>query len=501
MGENENKNTYNHILKYTSIFGGVQVLNVLIGIARNKILAVMLGTEGMGLMALLNSTVNFISQATNLGLPISAVRSLATYFNDGDEERIRRYIAVIRSWCFLAALLGMIICILAGPVLNAFSFSWGNHTLHFILLSPAVGMLAITGGETAIMKATRRLSQLAVIQLLSVFLIILITIPLVYFFGQSAIVPLIVSTALVSMCATIVFSYRTYPLRKTSHKGILKEGSGMVRLGLSFVVTAAFASGADMAIRAFLNVEASLDIVGLYNAGIMITLTYASLVFMAMETDYFPRLSAVSSDIEGLTDTVNKQAEVSILLLSPMLAALMLLLPVLIPLLFSSSFSPAVSMAQASMFAMYLRAVALPVAYIALAKGDSLPYLLIESFYSIMLFVCVSVGFLIGGLVGAGLGVSVSYLIEFIGNLIFTRLRYGFSLKNQAWKYIFLQYPLGLLAYVASLSPNPIINWTAGILIVVLSSVISISVFRKKTSLLDGLRRKYGNRGKQSAEE
>ena len=54
---------YLHILKYTGLFGGVQGLNVLIGIVRNKLVAVLLGPQGVGLISLFNTTVRFISDS------------------------------------------------------------------------------------------------------------------------------------------------------------------------------------------------------------------------------------------------------------------------------------------------------------------------------------------------------------------------------------------------------------------------------------------------------
>jgi len=60
------------------------------------------------------------------------------------------------------------VCLLLGPLLSQTTFAWGNHTLHFMLLAPAVGMLAITGGETAILKAMRSLGSLASVQVLAV---------------------------------------------------------------------------------------------------------------------------------------------------------------------------------------------------------------------------------------------------------------------------------------------------------------------------------------------
>ena len=39
----ERDDSYGHVLKYTSIFGGVQGLNILISLVRNKIVALLLG--------------------------------------------------------------------------------------------------------------------------------------------------------------------------------------------------------------------------------------------------------------------------------------------------------------------------------------------------------------------------------------------------------------------------------------------------------------------------
>ena len=68
------KNSYSHILKYTGLFGGVQGLNMLVGVVRNKFTAMFLGPSGMGLLSLFNSTSNFLSSASNLGIPTSGVR-------------------------------------------------------------------------------------------------------------------------------------------------------------------------------------------------------------------------------------------------------------------------------------------------------------------------------------------------------------------------------------------------------------------------------------------
>ena len=57
--------SYNHILRYTGLFGGVQGLNILVGVVRNKLVAMILGPDGMGLISLFNSTLKLMSDSTN----------------------------------------------------------------------------------------------------------------------------------------------------------------------------------------------------------------------------------------------------------------------------------------------------------------------------------------------------------------------------------------------------------------------------------------------------
>ena len=101
---------------------------------------------------------------------MSAVKNISLAYDEGNEVLMAHQIKIIRSWSLATAVLGMMVCMLLSPLLNKWSFSWGNHTLHYILLSPVVALSAITGGEAAILKGLRRLRSLAVISLLNVVL-------------------------------------------------------------------------------------------------------------------------------------------------------------------------------------------------------------------------------------------------------------------------------------------------------------------------------------------
>ncbi|EHO71873.1 hypothetical protein HMPREF9140_00814 [Prevotella micans F0438] len=490
MKKEDSKDRYSHILRYTGLFGGVQGLNILIGIVRNKLVAMILGPNGMGLISLFNSTIKLVSDSTSFGISMSAVRNISEDFDRQNIEKLEADVALVRSWSFLTALLGMFVCIAFSPLLSSFTFSWHGHTLHFIFLSPIVAMTAITGGELAVLKGVRRLKALAGISVYSVIGALLVSVPLYYIYKERAIVPSLVIMAFIQMALTIAVSYKIFPLRLSLSRSVLRQGYSMIRLGIAFVFAGILGSGADFVIRSYISNVAGIDTVGLFNAGYMLTMTYVGTVFSAMETDFFPRLSGVSSLGFTFNRTVSNQIEVMLLLVSPLLVVFTFTLPILLPLLYTGKFLPALGMIQIIVLAMYFRALKLPVEYIPLAKGDSLSYLFLEAFYDIVLVVLVIILFRKFGLTGAGVAVTLAGIIDFIVVFIYARLRYAYKPTAGIVKYTLIQLPIGLLAYASTWIADPRLYWSIGALLAILSMTASLSILRKKTRLWAALMRK-----------
>lgn len=485
--EEQRDDSYGHVLKYTSVFGGVQGLNILVSLVRNKIVAMLLGPEGMGLASLFQTTVNFISQSTNLGVSFSAVRNVSELFDTGDEARIAHFIKVVRAWSLLTGLVGMLLCILIGPMLSNLTFSWGNHTLHFVLLSPLVALLAVTGGETAILKGARQLKSLAVIQVYGMLSALVIAIPIYYFFGQSGIVPVMVLMGLTMLLLTIQRSYRLYPLHLTGAKGILGEGMGMVRLGVAFTLAGVLGSGAEFIIRTYLNNVADLKTVGLYNTGYILTMTYAGLVFSAMETDFFPRLSAVNSQWQNCNDIINKQIEVSLLLISPMLVAAQFAIPFVIPILFTTKFMPVVDMVRILLLAIYLRAIKLPISYLPLAKGDSLSYLFLEAVYDILVVLLVIWGYSHWQLLGTGVAITISGVFDYFMIMGYSYLKFHYRPTASVLGYSLLHLSLGVVAFLLATFTDGWQWWIGGLLVFIMTTVATLYTFYHKVALWNKL--------------
>ena len=152
MRQQEKTNGYTHILKYMGVFGSIQGVTIGLGIIRNKLVAVLIGPAGVGIISLFNSAITLLTNTSNMGLGVSGVRNVSEAYEANDGQRLESAVATLRFWAFFAGFLGMSLCLALSAWLSQITFSDSVHTVDFILLSPIVALSCITVGETAILK-------------------------------------------------------------------------------------------------------------------------------------------------------------------------------------------------------------------------------------------------------------------------------------------------------------------------------------------------------------
>lgn len=418
--------SYKQLTKYILGFGGIQSLNILIALVRNKFISIILGPSGIGLISLFQSGITLIQNSTNFGLSQSGVRTISIAYEEENTASLQESISMIRSWSMLTAILGLCTCFILSGALSMFVFSSMEHTLDFILLSPIVALTAITGGEMAILKAVRQLKTVAKLSTLTALTALVTSIPLFYFLGTDGIIPALLIASILMFFITISYSYKQYPVRISFKKSFLLKGKDTLFLGLAFVGAGILGSGAEFIIRTFLNRNGGEAVVGLYNAGYMLAFSYAGIAFAAFDNEYFPRLSRLCEEGDKLNikNTIVKQIKISLLFIVPMVMILIPLLPYIIPLLFSSRFNDVIPMAQITMLAMIVRAITLPVEYLPLAKGDSKSYLLMESIYDIIIATLVCYCYSLYGITGTGFAIVAGSILSMLFNIVYVKYKY-----------------------------------------------------------------------------
>lgn len=485
------ENSYKQIIKATSIFGGVQVFNILIAIIRSKVIAILLGPAGMGIIGLLSSTTSLISSVSNFGLGISAVKDIANAFSTGDHKRVGFVASVFKRLVWLTGILGMIITLVMSSWLSEITFGNKNYTWSFILISVTLLLGQLNSGQLVILQGTRHLKWLAKANIYSSLLSLILTLPLYYLYGEKSIVPALIMTSLVSLIVSSFFSRKLNITNiKVSFSEIKIEGREMLKMGLILSISGLITVLSGHLVRIFISYYGNVTEVGLFNAGFSIISTYVGMVFTAMSTDYFPRLSLVAHDDVSSAKTVNEQAEIALLILGPILVAFMIFGNFAVQLLYSEEFIPITQMLIWSVLGMYFKAASWSMGFLFLAKGDSKNYFWNELFANIYMLLLNIAGYYFGGLEGLGISFLIGYILYYIQVYLIIKYLYGFKISREHIVFFSTMLAFGLSAFLLVKMAQPIYYYAIGSILIIVTLALSVKHLDRKLHFLKNFKRK-----------
>lgn len=433
---------YRHVFKYIGVLGGVYGLKQFVMLLRNKLIAILLHSKGFGINAVYGNISELIYNCTNMGVSFSGVRSLSELFESGTEQQKQNFVSVIRTWALWTGLLAMLICVCFSPLLCDFFFDGDrDYVVPICFLSVYLFTLPLEAVECSIVKAMRRLKNLAWIEITVVLATFFSTIPFYYFLGVNGIVASLIICGLITLGVHFVVTLRMFPYSVSLFsKRVFVEGLSMLRIGVPFVLAGIAAA---LTVSWIYNILSSFSEVGMFRQGYLILTVSSGLVFAAMESDYFPRLSSANHDNERMRSMANQQIVANLLFITPLLVVMSLFMPHLIRLISSSEFIPIVPMVVFGVCSLLFKAVTQPIAYIPLAKGHSFVFLIMEliydAYYLALVYWCYKWGadyyfefetINCAGLAGTGIALSLSSLLDLLMVGVVYSFAYGFRFKR-----------------------------------------------------------------------
>jgi O-antigen/teichoic acid export membrane protein len=444
----EKDNTYRQILKGTTLFGGVQFLNVLISIVRSKLIAILIGPMGIGIAGLLNSTIGIITGLTSFGLGTSAVKNVASAISSNDERKLSTTVIVLGRWVWVTGLFGMVITICCSTLLSNFTFGNSQYRFLFAYLSISLLLNQIATGRLIILQGMRKLKLLAKASLIGNFFGLIISLPFYYFLQQNGVVYAIISTSLVNLLCAIFFS-KTIKFDKI-HLTItetINNGLSMLKMGFFISISGLMTLFVSYLVQLFISHQKNVNELGLYSAGFAIINTYVGLVFNAMGTDYYPRLASVANDNNNCRNIINKQAEIALIVLSPIILFFLIFIKWGIILLYSYEFIEIYSMLQWAALGMIFKALSWSISFIIIAKSDSKIFFWNELSANLYMLITSIIGYYYYGLTGLGIAFLISYLLYLIQVFVIAKLNYNFSFEKKIIEVFSIHFVLILIGF------------------------------------------------------
>jgi PST family polysaccharide transporter len=181
--------SYTQILKSSSLIGGAQGINLLLGMVRVKFAAVLIGPVGVGLLGNYMAIQGLVGTVAGLGIQSSGVRDVAAAVGQDDPQAMGRTIITLRRVCWLTGLLGALAMMALAAPLSRWTFGSDEHVLAIALLGVIILFGNVSGGQMALIQGLRRIGDLARLQVIGAAAGTVISIGCYFWLGLRGIVP------------------------------------------------------------------------------------------------------------------------------------------------------------------------------------------------------------------------------------------------------------------------------------------------------------------------
>lgn len=431
--KDSDNSSYRSIMKGASLFGGVQIFQLLISTVRSKFVAAILGPAGWGVSGLFSTSATTIAKTCSLGLNVAIVREIA--HSSDDSETVKSVISVSRRLLLATSLLGALVCIFFSRLLSISTFDTADYTWGFILLGLFVFFTIYGNGEMSILQGLRERSRLTKASVIGSVTGLVVGVPMYYVWGTDGIVP--------AMCVLgfVTWAFYTYSVSKSVperphgfswalHSTLVKR---LISVGLVLMSADIIGSFTTYLAQIFIRHFSDLATVGLYTSSMMMTNQYSSVVFTAMAMDYLPRLSKISDDNEKIRTIVNRQTEIVSIIITPIVTLFILCAPLVIYVLLTSEFITALPLMRWMAFGVTFKALMYPLGYISLAKDNRKLFFWLEGITGNFLTLFLScIFFYFFGLVGLGYAMVVDGACCLTIYYFINRYYYGYRFDYKA---------------------------------------------------------------------
>lgn len=481
--EKKEENSFRNILKGTSIFGGVQVFNILISAIRIKFVAVILGPSGMGIAGLFNTASLTIQQFASLGLNLSIVKEIGQ--SKDNESRLADILTAVRPLILLSALLGSLVCLLFPKTLSEITFGNLRYTGGFLLLAAAVFFTIAGVALMSVLQGLHAIKPLSKASLIGSSVGLAIGVPLYYFWGTDGIVPAMVAIA-ISTCLWYFMSLKktltvsASPWNHEIHLPVLKR---VLAMGIILMSNDLFRNFVNYLVNVYIRTRGGMEEVGFFQSCNTMTSQYSAIVFTAMAMDYLPRLSAVSGNDEKMCEVVNRQIEIVGLLIAPIVCAVILLAPFVIKVFQTSNFLVATPLLRLLALAVVVRALMYPLGYIVFAKDNRRLFFWMESVGANLLTLGLTCGgYFLFGLDGLGYAAILDCAICLCVYMFVNHNLYNYKLSGQAARIILFSILSSMVMTAICLHTKGLISIIASSLLLLTAAIVSLRLLVKRLS-------------------
>ena len=429
----QDEKEYKEVFKSTFLFAFVRVFQMLVGIVRNKLVAIILGPSGIGVIELYTKTTELVKKGAGLGVSQSALRDISSAKAKDNIEAYYKIMMVTKRVVTFTSLFGLLVTVLLSPLLSCWTFGDSSKTIPYSILSLVVFFTIRTEIQTSILKGVRAQRHLAISNMIGAIAGLVVSVPIYYIWGEKGIVPaLIINAAVAFLCTNFYVNKIQLKHIKITWKEIYTSATPMIKVGVLLMAVGILDSIIAVVLSSFLRLKGGLDVVGFYHTGHTFVVSYIGIIASSLIMDYYPRLSAVYDNNAKITDELNKQTQIGLLFILPLASIFVFLTPQLIEILYTKDFLQVLKFTDFAIYGAVFNILAECMMMILVAKQTAILYLILSFVVRAFALPTYMLLFSQLGLTGLGIAYFFDFFIRVVifSSIIYNKYKITFDNKS-----------------------------------------------------------------------
>jgi len=403
--------SHRQIFRSSAIIGGASVINILVGIIKVKMLAILLGPAGVGLMGLYQSIMGTASTLVGCGLDTSGVRQIV--LSQGNQKVLALVRRALLWGNTLLGGLAMVLLWMARDPIAKLVFHDANHTAEVGWLGIGVLLTLLSSSQMALLQGMRRVGDVARVNIFGSLVGTAFGVLLVWCLGYEGVHWFVISAPLASAIFSSWYASRLQINEVEPDWMVLRQQwQAMLSMGLPLMAAALLTLVTQLIARTMVMRDLGLDASGYFQAAWAISMTYIGFVLGAMGVDYLPRLTEVIDDRKRAKQLVSEQTEMALLMAAPILLAMITFAPWLIEIFYTKSFAPAAEILRWQVMGDIFKVIGWPMGFIVLAQGRGDVFIATQLNWNLIYLLCVWFGISEIGLLVVGVAFFVAYVVQ-----------------------------------------------------------------------------------------
>jgi antigen flippase len=418
----------NDIVRNTLLIGIGSVCNLIAGLFRTKVIALILGPGGVGLFGAYGAIVNLLTIIGSFGISNSGVRQMALSANTGNSIIIARTAKSIQIAGVFFGVLGTITNFALSPIISKTTFGSNENSKSVAILGVAILLGSIAASKLAVIQGLRKIKAAAKANIVGTVVGTILGLPLVWYYKENGVIFALIAVPVGMLFSTSIFLKECHtPSARVSTKEIKRSIGRLITHGVPFTISTLLIAGANWFVIAIILKNQGLEVAGQFTAASTISSIYVGFLLNAMASDLHARLSCHTNDLPAINQIVNHQTDVALALAFPGLVFTIVFADKIIGLLYAESFVPAASIIKWQIIGALGKVISHPMAYIQLARGRMGVFLLTELVNSAVYLLFIYFGGNMYGVQGLGFAYAGSYTIYTVMMLLVSRSETGFQ--------------------------------------------------------------------------